>query len=90
MRATFSKTHTSSRFAQISRLCDRYTLLNVSADPLWDLAAPRITSTIVGISRLERLAQTVDLARHPIPAGVWADLQAVRPDTDDPEATRWN
>jgi len=69
---------------------NRYTLLNVSADPLWDLAAPRITSTIVGISRPERLAQTVDLARHPIPAGVWADLQAVRPDTDDPEATRWN
>jgi len=55
----------------------------------FSLRNPRITSTIVGISRPERLAQTVDLARHPIPDAVWAELQAVRPDTDDPEATRW-
>ena len=43
----------------------------------------------MGISHPERLAQTLDLARHPIPDEVWAGLQAVRPDAGDPEATRW-
>ena len=54
------------------------------------LRDPRIVSTIVGISRPERLAQTVAWAAHPIPDGLWADLErAVPPEADDPEAARW-
>jgi D-threo-aldose 1-dehydrogenase len=38
----------------------------------------RVISTIVGISRPERLGQTVELARHPIPAELWTKLTAIR------------
>ena len=50
---------------------------------------PRITSTIVGVSRPERLQQTVDLAHAPIPHELWAELDAVGYSLDDPEAARW-
>jgi D-threo-aldose 1-dehydrogenase len=39
----------------------------------------RISSTIVGMSKPERLAQTVDLARHPIPDALWQDIAALPP-----------
>ena len=50
---------------------------------------PRITSTIVGLSRAERLAQTVELAHTPIPSELWPELDAVGYAIDDPEANRW-
>lgn len=77
------------RARRIADICARNDVPLAAAALQFSLRDPRITSTIVGISRPERLAQTVDLARHPIPDAVWAELQAVRPDTDDPEATRW-
>jgi D-threo-aldose 1-dehydrogenase len=43
----------------------------------FSLRDPRITSTVVGMARPERLAQTVDLARHPIPEALWAELEAI-------------
>jgi D-threo-aldose 1-dehydrogenase len=54
------------------------------------LRDPRIVSTIVGISRPERLAQTTAWAEHPIPEDLWAELErAVPPESVDPEAARW-
>ena len=38
---------------------------------------PRVTSTIVGVSRPERVEQTVELATHPIPDELWERLEAV-------------
>jgi len=43
----------------------------------------------VGMSRPERIAQTLELARHPIPEAIWAELDAVGYATDDPERDRW-
>lgn len=50
---------------------------------------PRIVSTIVGVSRAERIRQMVDLANHPIPEHVWAELEEVGPVEGDPESGRW-
>ncbi len=50
---------------------------------------PRITSTIVGISEPERLAETVALAEYPIPEQLWAELAAIEPARNDPETNRW-
>jgi D-threo-aldose 1-dehydrogenase len=44
---------------------------------------PRIVSTIVGMSRPERLGQTLALAQHPIPEDLWSELRATRPQEDD-------
>jgi D-threo-aldose 1-dehydrogenase len=38
---------------------------------------PRVSSTIVGITRPERIDQTERLAAWPIPGDVWADMMAV-------------
>ena len=38
---------------------------------------PRITSTIVGFSRPERVAQTLQLAELPIPDPLWDELDEI-------------
>jgi D-threo-aldose 1-dehydrogenase len=40
---------------------------------------PRVVSTIVGISRPERVEQTLDLATHPVPDELWPTLDALAP-----------
>ena len=49
---------------------------------------PRIASTICGVTKPERVKQTVNWARFPIPEEAWAELMALPYATDDPEATR--
>jgi D-threo-aldose 1-dehydrogenase len=44
----------------------------------FSLRDPRVISTIVGISRPERVGQTLDLASHPIPEELWARLESCR------------
>jgi D-threo-aldose 1-dehydrogenase len=50
---------------------------------------PHVVSTIVGMTRPERIDQTLTLARHPIPAAHWPELDAVGYATEDPETERW-
>ncbi|MDQ3694794.1 MAG: aldo/keto reductase [Chloroflexota bacterium] len=50
---------------------------------------PRITNTIVGMSKPERIEQTLDLYQHPIPTELWAEIGAVDYATDDPEIGRF-
>ena len=49
---------------------------------------PRITSTICGVSKPERVQQTLDWAKWPIAEDVWDELTALPFSRDDPEATR--
>ena len=49
---------------------------------------PRITATICGVSRPERVRETLAWADWPIPEALWAELKALPFATDDPEATR--
>lgn len=50
---------------------------------------PRITNTIVGMSKPERIQQTIDLYTHPIPDELWRDVAQVGYATDDPEVGRF-
>ena len=43
----------------------------------FSLRDPRIVSTIVGISRPERVEQTLELAAHPIPEELWERLDSM-------------
>lgn len=49
---------------------------------------PRVTSTIIGISKPGRVRQTLDWAATPIPDTLRAELLALDHGTDDPEAAR--
>jgi len=46
---------------------------------------PRITATIVGMSRPERIEQTLDLARREIPEACWEELLQVPYETGNPQ-----
>jgi D-threo-aldose 1-dehydrogenase len=63
---------------QMEAVCERYGVTLAAAALQFSLRNSRITSTIVGISRPERLAQTVELAVHTLPAELWAELAAIR------------
>jgi D-threo-aldose 1-dehydrogenase len=54
----------------------------------FSLRDKRITSTICGVTRPERIAQTLEWAQWPIPDLVWSELSSAPFTTDDPEATR--
>lgn len=49
---------------------------------------PRVTSTILGITRPERVQQTLDWANWPISDDVWEEVNALPASRDDPEASR--
>jgi len=49
---------------------------------------PRVASTIIGVTKPERVTQTVEWANHPIPDAVWEKLSALPFAVDDPEANR--
>ncbi len=80
---------TVERVRKLDAICKRYKVPLGAAALQFSMADPRITSTIVGVSRAERLAQTVDLAHAPIPSELWSQLDAVGYSMDDPEAKRW-
>jgi D-threo-aldose 1-dehydrogenase len=71
------------RARRLEAICARHGVPLAAAALQFSLREPRISSTIVGISRPERVAETVALAQHPIPDQVWAALQAVAPQAED-------
>lgn len=65
------------RVRQIEAVCQRYNVPLAAAALQFSLRDPRITSTIIGMTRPERLAETIDLSHHPIPDEVWPQLEAI-------------
>jgi D-threo-aldose 1-dehydrogenase len=65
------------RARQMEAICRRYGVPLAAAALQFSLRDARITSTIVGISRPERLAQTVELAQYPISTELWTELAAL-------------
>ena len=77
------------RVRRMAEVCARYEVPLAAAALQFSLRDPRVVSTIVGMSRPERIEQTLELARVPIPESIWAELDAVGYATDDPERDRW-
>jgi D-threo-aldose 1-dehydrogenase len=71
------------RAARLEELCAHYEVPLGAAALQFSLRDRRIASTVVGISRAERLAGVVSLAQYPIPTEFWVAAQAVPPDTQD-------
>ena len=62
------------RAQKLEALCNRYNVPLAAAALQYSLRDPRITSTIVGISRSERLNETLLLAEYPIVEELWEEL----------------
>jgi D-threo-aldose 1-dehydrogenase len=74
---------------RLEAMCARHNVPLGAAALRFSLRDPRIVSTVVGVSKPERLAQTLALALHPIPEQLWAELATVNPTHEDPEANRF-
>jgi D-threo-aldose 1-dehydrogenase len=77
------------RVRQIDAICRRYDVPLAAAALQFSLRDPRVHSTIVGMTRPERIQQTLELAANPIPDDLWPEIDAVGWDTEDPETARW-
>jgi D-threo-aldose 1-dehydrogenase len=65
------------RTRQMEQTCGRHDLSLAAAALQFSLRDKRITSTIVGITRPERLTETLKLAQQPIPEELWPELDSI-------------
>src|SRR5215210_5804527 len=63
----------------MERACREFEVPLAAAALQFSLRDPRVVSTIVGISRPERVGQTLELASHPIPEELWSRLDYLVP-----------
>lgn len=73
---------------QIEDICARHGIAPGAAALQFSMNDPRITSTIVGVSKPERVQETLDWAVLDIPADAWDELMALPYSRQDPEASR--
>ena len=74
---------------QIQSICERHGVPMAAAALQFSVRDPRVQTTIVGMTRPERIGQTVELAEAQIPDAMWPELEQVGFDTEDPEKYRW-
>ncbi len=67
------------RAGQMEEVCEGYGLPLAAAALQFSLRDKRIVSTIVGMTRPERLEETLKLARQSIPDELWAELDSIFP-----------
>lgn len=63
---------------RMEEACQRYNIPLAALALQFSLRDPRIHSTIVGLSRPERLDETVRLSQVQIPTALWAEIDALR------------
>lgn len=73
---------------RIEAVCAKHGIPPGAAALQFSLRDPRIASTICGISKPDRIKETIEWASFPIPDAVWTELMALPFDKGDPEATR--
>ena len=73
---------------RIETICARHGVPPGAAALQFSMRDPRVASTICGVTRPERIEQTLEWALYPIPDSAWRELMAAPFSTDDPEATR--
>jgi D-threo-aldose 1-dehydrogenase len=77
------------RARRLEEVCQRYNVPLAAVALQFSLRDARITSTIVGVTRPERIEQTLQLAAVPIPEELWRETRELPFDTLDPELARW-
>src|ERR671916_865979 len=76
---------------KMSEVCQEHDVSLAAAALQFSMHDPRVVSTIVGLSRPERVGQTLDLATHPVPDELWPRLEVLVPEEQrDPEDSRWS
>jgi D-threo-aldose 1-dehydrogenase len=77
------------RVRQFQAVADRHGVPLAAVALQFSTRDPRMTATIVGMSRPERIADTLRYLTTPIPDTLWEEIAAIPYDTNDPEANRF-
>ncbi|MGR3290210.1 MAG: aldo/keto reductase [Paracoccaceae bacterium] len=72
----------------IESICAEHNIPLAAAALQFSMRDPRIASTLLGVTKPERIAETIRLAEASIPQPVWDSLLALPYSADDPEANR--
>lgn len=72
----------------IEAVCARHGIPLGAAALQFSMRDPRVTSTICGVSKPERVRETIEWAEFPISQEAWAELLALPYSSGDPEANR--
>ena len=72
----------------VESVCQKYGIPPGAAALQFSLREPRIASTICGVSKPERMIETLGWAGYEIPADAWVELNSLPRTAVDPEATR--
>jgi D-threo-aldose 1-dehydrogenase len=73
---------------RVEEVCAHYGVPPGAAALQFSTRNPSITSTICGVSRPERVRQTLEWAEWKVPASLWEALGQLPFSSEDPEATR--
>ena len=73
---------------RIEEICARHGVAPGAAALQFSMRDPRIASTIAGVSKPDRVAETLDWAQAPISPAAWAEIDALAFSSEDPEANR--
>ena len=73
---------------RIEAIAARYHVPLGAAALQFSLRDRRVTSTVCGVTKPERVKETLDWARLPIPEAFWQEVASLPFAADDPEATR--
>lgn len=73
---------------RVEEICARFGVPPGAVALQFSMRDPRVASTVIGISKPERIAQTIAWAAHPVPEAAWHELLRLPFETDDPEAAR--
>ena len=72
----------------IEAICARYDVAPGAVALQLSMNDKRITSAIVGVSKPERINETLEWASADIPQAMWDEINELAYSTDDPEANR--
>lgn len=73
---------------RIEKICADFNIAPGAAALQFSTRDPRVTSTVVGVTKPERVKETLDWLTAEIPAEAWEALTALPFDISDPEAHR--
>ncbi len=73
---------------RIERICAKYDIPPGAAALQFSMRDTRVAATACGVSKPERIAQTLAWASYEIPDAAWKELMALPYETGDPEAAR--
>jgi D-threo-aldose 1-dehydrogenase len=66
-----------ARAREIEAACRRYGAPLAVAALQFSMRDPRVTSTVVGVTRPERVDQAIEMAAYEVPPALWAELTAL-------------